>query len=154
MEESEHNHVLSESRRYFLISLEKEYLEVKEALMERIEEIEKYKKIVQNIQEVTESKVKRLTAENERLIDQLALKKADNQIEGERSMQEDGKAANEQCANCLTLKNSNRQLVHQLEQTQSKYNFLRQKFDRTLNLELLQRKQWDAFLHDLDPDIN
>lgn len=81
MEESEHNHVLSESRRYFLISLEKEYLEVKEALMERIEEIEKYKKIVQNIQEITESKVKRLTAENERLIDQLALRKTGNQNE-------------------------------------------------------------------------
>lgn len=80
MEESEHNHVLSESRKYFLISLEKEYLEVKEALMERIEEIEKYKKIVQSIQEITESKVKRLTAENERLNGEIALRKADNQI--------------------------------------------------------------------------
>ena len=49
--------------------------------MERIEEIEKYKKIVHNIQEITESKVKRLTAENERLIDQLGLRKTGNQNE-------------------------------------------------------------------------
>jgi cyclopropane fatty-acyl-phospholipid synthase-like methyltransferase len=42
-------------------------------------------------------------------------------------------------------------LINEKQQILSKYEQLREKFDRTIKLELVQRQQWDTFLRDLDP---